>query len=346
MADPQIQQITQSQTTIPDYAKPYVENLLGQTAALTDLTYNPYMQYQGERQAQFSPLQQQSFEGAALMQSAPQLQDATAMAGLAGLGALNTGYTYNPMTTQSFGENAQKYMSPYMDNVVQRQQQDAARQAAIAQQAQGAQAARSGAFGGSGDYLMRAQAAGNLARQKGDIQAKGLQDAYTQGMSQFNAEQAQRQAAAQLNAQQGQFGAGLGLQGLQTALTSANTLGNLGNTQYQQNMGINQMQNQYGGQQQQQVQNVLNNQYQDYLNFQNYPYKQLGFMSDMLRGLPLTQQSGSIYQTPPSLTSQLIGAGTAAYGASKMFAKGGAVEDVDYRDKPAGLADLAVYNMG
>jgi hypothetical protein len=69
-------------------------------------------------------------------------------------------------------------------------------------------------------------------------------------------------------------------------------------------------------------------------------------MSDMLRGLPLTQQSGSIYQTPPSLTSQLIGAGTAAYGASKLFAKGGDVQDVEYTDKPAGLADLAVYNMG
>jgi hypothetical protein len=45
----------------------------------------------------------------------------------------------------------------------------------IAQQAQGAQAARSGAFGGSGDYLMRASSAGNLARQKGDIWLKAMQ---------------------------------------------------------------------------------------------------------------------------------------------------------------------------
>jgi len=29
-----------------------------------------------------------------------------------------------------------------------------------------------------------------------------------------------------------------------------------------------------------------------------------------------------------------------------LFKKGGAVEDVAYRDKPAGLADLAIYNMG
>jgi hypothetical protein len=304
------------------------------------------MQYMRDRQAQFTPLQQQSFENAGLMQTAPQLGDATAMAGMAGLGALNTQYTFNPYQTQQFtGNNVQAYMSPYMQNVVERQQQDATRQAAIAGQAQQAQAARSGAFGGSGDYLMRGQAAGNLARQKGDIQAKGLQDAYTQALAQFNTAQGQNQAAQQLNAQQQQFGAGLGLQGLQTALTSANALGNLGNTQYQQNMGVNQMQNQYGLQQQQQEQNILNNQYQDYLNAQNYDYKQLGFMSDMLRGLPLTQQSGTVYSSPPSMLGQIAGAGLTAKGLG-VFAKGGAVEDVAYRDKPAGLAELAIYNMG
>jgi hypothetical protein len=125
----------------------------------------------------------------------------------------------------------------------------------------------------------------------------------------------------------------------------ANTLGNLGNTQYQQNMGINQMQNQYGLQQQAQQQNILNNQYQDFLNFQNHPYKQAAFMSDMLRGLPLTQQSNAIYSTPPSMMSQVAGAGLVAKGAG-VFAKGGEVEDVAYRDRPAGLADLAIYNMG
>jgi hypothetical protein len=73
--------------------------------------------------------------------------------------------------------------------------------------------------------LMRGQAAGNLARQKGDIQARGLQDAYTQAMAQFNTAQGQNQAAQQLNAQQQQFGAGLGLQGLQTAMTGAKVFG-------------------------------------------------------------------------------------------------------------------------
>jgi len=283
MAEPQISQITQSQTSIPDYARPYVENLLGSAQAYTDPSQNPYQQYMGERQAQFSPLQQMSYDNAALMQTAPQLGDATAMAGSAGLGALNTGYTYNPFQTKSFTSPgmAESYMSPYMKNVVERQQADARRQGDIAGQIQDAQAARSGAFGGSGNMLMRSQARNNLARQQGDIYAQGQQAAYTQGMGQFNQEQGATQAAANLNAQQGQFGAGLGLQGLQTALTGANALGNLGNTQYQQNMGINQQQNQYGLQQQQQSQNILNNQYQDFLNFQNPSYKQMGFMSDI-----------------------------------------------------------------
>jgi len=349
MAEPQISQISQTQTTIPDYAKPYVEDLLGQAQAVTDINANPYMQYMGDRVAQFSPLQQQAYENAGLMQTAPQLGDATALAGMAGLGALNTQYTFRPSdfgaafgaaTTRDAQGNVtgNTMMNPYMQNVVERQQQDAQRQAAIAGQAQQAQAARSGAFGGSGDYLMRGQAAGNLARQKGDIQAQGLQNAYNQAMQQFNTQYQQ-------NAQQQQYGAGLGLQGLQTANTAAGNLANIGNTQYQQNMGINQMQNQYGGQQQQQIQNVLNNQYQDYLNYQNYPYKQLGFMSDMLRGLPLTQQSSSVYATPPSMVSQVAGLGGAALTGAKLFgAAGGATGDLERR--PAGLADLAIYNMG
>jgi hypothetical protein len=298
------------------------------------------MQYMGDRVAQFTPLQQQSYENAGLMQTAPQLQDASAMAGQAGLGALNTQYTYDPYKAQQFtGANVEQYMNPYMQNVVERQQQDAQRQAQIAGQAQQAQAARSGAFGGSGDYLMRGQAAGNLARQKGDIQAQGLNNAYTQAMNQFNTSQGQNQAAAQLNAQQQQFGAGLGLQGLQTANQAATNLANIGQTQYGQNMGILGMQNQIGGQQQQQVQNVLNNQYGDFLNAQNHPYKQLGFMSDMLRGLPLTQQSQAMYGQAPSMVQQVAGLGITgkALGA---FAGGGSVGS-----RPAGLAELALYRM-
>jgi hypothetical protein len=346
-------QVQQNQIGFAPEIAPYAQQVLGQAQALTDTSTNPYMQYQGERTAQFSPLQQMSYDNATLMRGSPQLQDATAMAGQAGLGALNTSFTYNPLTSQSFNapgvagvaggkSTAEQYMSPYMSNVVERQQADAARQAAIAQQAQGAQAARSGAFGGSGDYLMRGQMAGNLARQQGDIFAQGQQAAYQQGMGQFNAEQAARQNAAQLNAQQGQFGAGLGLQGLQTALTGANALGNLGGAQYQQNMGINALQNQYGLQQQAQMQRDIDTKYQDFLNYQNYPYKQLGFMSDIIRGAPLTQTGSALYQAPPSTAQNIMSLGLGAAGIAKVagMANGGVA-----MSKGGGLGALAMNNL-
>jgi len=344
MPDQTLYQTTLNQQGFAPEVAPYAQSVLGQAAALTDTSVNPYMQYQGERNAQFSPLQQMSYDNAASMQPQGQLQDATALAGQAGLGALNTSYTYNPYQTKSFTSPgmAESYMSPYMNNVVARQQQDAQRQAQIAQQAQGAQAARSGAYGGSGDYLMRAQGAGNLARQKGDIMAQGQQAAYQQGMGQFNAEQAATQNAAQLNAQQGQFGAGLGLQGLQTSLTAANALGNLGNTQYQQNMGINALQNQYGLQQQAQMQKDIDTKYQDFLNYQNYPYKQLGFMSDIVRGAPLTQTGSTVYTAPPSTAQNITSLGLGAAGIAKLW--GGADGGIAM-SKGNGLGALALNNL-
>ena len=324
-------QITQTNYGFAEEVAPYAQDLLGQAQALTDINYNPYMQYQGERQAQFSPLQQQSFNNAALMQTAPQLGDATAMAGTAGLGALNTQYTFNPANFTS--ANAQALMNPYMQNVVDIQKREAQRQSDIAGTQQQGQATKAGAFGGGRDAIMRAERERNLGMQMNDIQSQGLNNAYNQAMQQFNTQN-------QLNAQQSQFGAGLGLQGLQTALSGAGTLGNLGNTQYQQNMGINQMQNQYGLQQQQQMQGDINNKYQDYLNAQNYPYKNLSFMSDIIRGVPLTQTGSSIYQAPPSTMQNITSLGLGAAGISKLMANGGVA-----MSSGGGLGALALNNL-
>lgn len=335
MADPQLMQSTVSQTTIPDYAKPFVEDMLGNAQSITDPNVD-YQQYMGDRVAQFTPLQQQAFQNAALMQTAPQLQDASALAGMAGLGALNQQYTYQPSnfnnaysaaTTRDANGNVtgNSMLNPFLDV------QNAAtnRNAQIQQNALNAQATTAGAFGGGRQAIMGAQNNADLQRNL----SKNQFDAYNQAQQQYNTQN-------QLNAQQQQFGAGLGLQGLQTANTAASNLANIGNQQYQQNMGINAQQAQYGGVQQQQVQNQLNNQYQDFLNYQNNPYKQISFMSDILRGLPMQQSTGSVYQTPPSMASQAAGLGVAALGASKLFAGGGAV------NRPAGLAELAIHNMG
>jgi hypothetical protein len=107
-------------------------------------------------------------------------------------------------------------------------------------------------------------------------------------------------------------------------LQAAGQLGQLGQTEYGQKMGINQLQSAYGQQQQQQAQRPLDMAYQDFINQQNYPYKQLGFMSDMIRGLPLGQQStSSVYQGSGNTMGQLAGLGMGAYGMSKMMAEGG-----------------------
>jgi len=111
----------------------------------------------------------------------------------------------------------------------------------------------------------------------------------------------------------------------------------------QQQSGLAQMQGQMGAQQQQQAQRPLDVAYQDFLNQQNYPYKQLGFMSDLVRGLPLGQQStSSVYQgSGPGMVQTLAGLGGAAYGFGKsgLFgAEGGLMKS--YADGGMAMGEL------
>ena len=143
------------------------------------------------------------------------------------------------VTTQSFGApgTAESMMSPYMQNVVAIQQREAQRQADIAKAGRSAQAIRAGAFGGTREGIVEAEAQRNLATQLGDIQAQGLQQAFQQGQQQFNTEQQARLAAQQANQQAGlavgqqNLAAQLGTQqlGTQTGLQTA--LANLSNEQ-------------------------------------------------------------------------------------------------------------------
>lgn len=530
-AQPTATSQTVNQTSIPEYARPYVENMLGKTEALGN---QPYQAYGEERQAGFTPEQQTAFQNAYNMQSPGQTADASTMAMQAGLGALNTNYqsgqfanqfqapgqydpaqvsmmtasapglqnyqmdqaqqmqgaqanaaqtNYNPnlqnyqmgpaqqVGIQSFAApgSADAYMSPYMQNVVDVQQQEAGRQADIATTSRNAQATSSGAFGGSRQAIMDAEAARNLATQKGNIQATGSQAAYQQAQQQFNTEQAAGlqaqqanqqaglttgqnnlnaqlgiqqlgtqtglstslanqqaqqgtnlqnaqfgqqaglanqqaglttgqanlqaqlgtqqlgsgqdmqaqlanqqgfqnaqslaeqsrqygagygmtaaqtaaqygQSAAQLAEQSNQYGAGLNMQGNQTALSAAGQLGQLGQNQYAQNLGINQLQQATGATEQAQQQAALTQQYNDFMAQKQYPYQQLSYMSDMLRGLPMSQTTNSMFQAPVSTAATVAGLGTAAYGASKM-AKGGKVKE---KQRPAGLAELAISKM-
>ena len=333
---------TINQTSIPEYAKPYVENMLGKTEALSS---QPYQTYGQERQAGFTPMQQQAQQGVANMQVPGQTGFASGLAGAAGLGALGANYDPTQFQAGQFGQQqADQYMSPYMQSVVGVQQQEAQRQADIASTQRNAQATGAGAFGGSRQAITDAEAARNLATQKGSIQATGLQNAYAQAQQQFNADQA-RQAAAQAATEQSkQYGAGYGMQGLQTAGTAAAQLGALGQNQYTQQMGVNQLQQQTGATQQAQQQAALTQQYQDFLTQKQAPYQQLSYMSDMLRGLPMSQSTQQLFQAPPSTAATAAGLGTAAIGAAQLMkAKGGAIKAP--KQRPAGLAELALSKM-
>ena len=481
---------TLTQTSIPEYAKPYVEGMLGKAQTLID---QPYQAYTQERQAGFTPLQQQAQAGIAGLQMPGQYGQASGMAAAAGQGAMDSanqaygfgaqgqqsgmtgqnlgiqgGAQYGGMgagygqqaaglagqalgagnlssqigqmglqaqqTGQQIGNQAQNYaaqaaaagqnyanqatdpnamqayMSPYMQNVVDVQNREAARASGIQGTQQQAQAAAAGAYGGGRDAIMRAERERNLAMLQNQNQAQGMQAAYQQaqqaqqygaglGLQGLSGAQQGLGTALQggqlglsgigtaLQGQQGQQagisganqayqtgiqGAGMGLQGVNAQLAgtaqgmqgaqvglqgvagaqagyglanqAAGNLANIGTQQQASNLGILNAQTAAGAQQQAAQQAALTQQYQDFLTQKQAPYQQLGYMSDMLRGLPMSQSASQIYQAPPSAASTLAGVGTAAYGLSKLAKKGGSVKDIK-KQRPAGLAELAISKM-
>jgi hypothetical protein len=417
---------TTYQTNIPEYAKPYVETMLGATQKQlfqgssnpqyedvpiysTQSTggrgggtqqvqtgterrlipgsdnfnitgFQPYKSYGGTYDAQgnqtsydpgksiagFQPMQTQAQQGIANMQTPEQYGQAMGLTGqgimgqlgtagqgvgLSGMGyqAANAGNQYAQQATNPYAMQA--YMSPYMQNVVDIQQREAQRQGDIASTGRNAQAVQAGAFGGSRQAVMDAEAARNLATQKGDIQAQGLQSAFQQ------AQQAQ------------QYGANLGLQGMQAgmqgvgagigaqqagygqAMSGAQNLANLGQQQLGAQQGIYSLQNTTGAQQQALEQQKINQAIQDYSNAQQYPLMQLGTMSNMIRGLPMQAQTTQQYVAAPNPITQAIGAagaGASLYnafkgaegGIIKGYAKGGIMSyDV------GGEVESDLYNM-
>lgn len=309
-----------SQTSIPDYAKPYVETMLGKTQALTS---QPYQAYGGQRLADFSNLQNQAFQGVQNLQPSQQLGTATQMAGMSGLGAMRAGQQYNQMATDPNSTAA--FMSPYIQNALAPQMEEARRQSGITGQQNASQAVGAGAFGGSRFGLQEAERQRNLGTQQSQIYGQGMQNAFQ------NAQQAQ------------QFGANLGLQGMGQAGQMAATLGQLGQTQFGQQKDILNAQMNAGTQQQNLEQQRLSQQYQDFQNQRQYPYQQLGFMSDMLRGLPLGQQAQSMYQAPPTMAQNALALGVGAMGAKQagLFAEGGSVGEQSY-----GLGGIALHQLG
>ena len=206
----------------------------------------------------------------------------------------------------------QQFMDPFTEDVIARTQQDIADKGAQQQLQAQAQAVGSGAFGGSRQAVLQGQIAADVmdqqARTGAQLRSAGFQQA--QNLAQQAAQQQLRQA--QLTGQLGQTVAGLGVQtaglgqlGQQMGVQDVNTL-----------LGI-------GGLQQQQGQRQLDIDRANILAEQSLPFQQVGFMSDIFRGVPALQQTFSKTTTPPpSTSSQLLGLAQAGIGAYGLMNQG------------------------
>jgi len=326
------QESTSYQTNLPEYAQPYYEEMMARTQAES---IKPYTPYGGDRVAGFTPAQQQTQAAIMGMQRPGEL--AQASQAYAALGQKAAGTTYTP-TTFSEGYKAgtltdqgtlEKYMSPYMQNVLDVQKREATKEYQIAKAGQAAEAIKAGAFGGGREGVQRAVAQSEYLDRLADIQATGQQQAFQQAASQFGAEQAMQQQEAQqrLATEQAteasrQFGAGFEQQQQQMQLQVAQAQENLAATTQNLDQARLQLQQAVGAEQQAMAQRNLDQAYQDFVNARDYERQQLAFYNALLRGIPVPVQQETIQYSPSAgLGTQLAGLGLAGLGAYNQMGR-------------------------
>ena len=269
-----------TESSLSTWAGPYVTDMLGRAEALSQLPYQPY-EYQ--LTAGPSELQTKAFEGIGGLT----VPSALTTAGQQAQQTYGAAQQYMPQVG-----TVQSYMNPYLEAVLEPQRREATRQADIARQQMQGRMAQAGAYGGSRQAIMEAEAQRNLQTLLGDITGKGYAGAY---------DAARAQRAADIQA---------GLQGLgqQTAATQALTQAGA----QEQAAGIqNLLQQLTAGQQQRGIeQEGLTAAYNQFLREEAYPQQRLEFQRNMLAGLPIA--AASFYQPAPSaFQSAAGGAGTA-----------------------------------
>lgn len=269
-----------TESSLSTWAGPYVTDMLGRAEALAQL---PYQQYTGQLAAGPSELQTKAFQG------------------IGGLTVPTAFQTAGQQAQQTYGAaqqymptvgTVQSYMNPYLEAVLEPQRREATRQADIARQQMQGRMAQAGAYGGSRQAIMEAEAQRNLQTLLGDITGKGYAGAY---------DAARAQRAADIQA---------GLQGLGQQTASTQALTQVG--AQQQAAGIqNLLQQLTAGQTQRGIeQEGLTAAYNQFLREEAYPQQRLEFQRNMLAGLPLA--AASFYQPAPSaFQSAAGGAGTA-----------------------------------
>ena len=172
--DPLVGNQTGTESSLSNWAGPYVTTMLGRGEALAS---TPYQAYTGPLTAGESELQNKAFSG------------------LAGL-TIPTD-KMGAFTPQSFTDTgvAQKYMNPYLEAALNPQLAEARRQAEITRVADAARLAKAGAFGGSRQAIMESEGNRNLATNLANITGQGYKTAYDLAANQFNTEQGRAQQA-------------------------------------------------------------------------------------------------------------------------------------------------------
>jgi hypothetical protein len=275
-------------------------------APISQQQYNDQLNVAGLGVAGPSALQQQSYQGAANLQTPGAYGQATQAAGYGAANAFGMANSANP---QDFQNQVGGYMNPYL-------QQALAPSLALQQQqfgqiaAQNAgQATQAGAFGGGRDAVVQGLNQQNQMLAQNQLVGNAYNNAFGQAQNQYNASN--------------QFGLQANQAGVQNASQMATTAGQ--GLQAQQ--GILGLQNQMGTQEQQNQQNLINQAMQNYSNQQQYPQQQAANIMNLIRSTPTTQTQ-TTYAAPPNPYSQVAGlaaTGIGAYGALK--AEGGEIKE-------------------
>lgn len=228
-SQPQQQQVTQTTSNLPEYARPYFQTLMDRAGSNLSTEYQTY---NAPRVAGFTPAQEQVQQNILGLQAPQQFGVGSALAQQAGLGALNMGnyapgqfnaqqvnapqlQQYGMAGPQMFGtQQAQQYMSPYMSQALEPQMREAITSAKRGQLTQDLGAARQGTYGGSRQLLAGMERERNLGQQLSDIQSRGMQSAYENAQAQF-----ERDRTAGFN---------VGQQNLQSALQTQGLAANTG----------------------------------------------------------------------------------------------------------------------
>jgi hypothetical protein len=253
---------------------------------------------------------------------------------------------YQMDAPQMFGmEQMQQYMSPYMQGVVDIQQRNAIDAARQAQLGANLGAARTGTLGGGRQAVLQAMRESGLRQEMGDIKLKGLQSAFENAQQQF-----ERDRAAQLGVSKDNLTAALDVQKLGAGqsleaqranqdaalaaarergaassglLNLAQTMGDLGSRQLVAEQDILKTQGAFGDFERAIEQQRIDARRNALMDRANYGMTQIGDLSNLLRGTPLTDTRQTTTTPPPSFASQLTGMGLATAGLYNMSQGGG-----------------------